>query len=281
MVRERVAENVFLFTSEEYASVNAGAVIGPDWSVLIDTLALPEEILEIRDFIQDRLKSTVRYIINTHYHSDHSLGNRWFEGAIVVGHALCRRLLDTKGRQALKKAQEQNRELRNVRIVLPDLVFESGHLSLRVGKRVLKLIHLPGHSPDGIGVLIEDDRVLFAGDVMMSIPFLVDGNFDQMIDSLKLIPKLKLESLVQGHGEVILRGEIPLAAKININYLNAIRRHVRKAARRRDPEAYLKTVGVEECGKSRILLNGLAEELHRRNLVGLYRSLYPNRQERH
>ena len=43
MIRERVADNVYVFTSELYAQVNAGAVVGPDFSVVIDTLAYPEE----------------------------------------------------------------------------------------------------------------------------------------------------------------------------------------------------------------------------------------------
>lgn len=36
----------------------------------------------------------------------------------------------------------------------------------------------------------------------------------------------------------------------------------------------LEEVGVEESGKSRVLIGGLAEELHRRNLIALYKQLY-------
>jgi cyclase len=85
---------------------------------------------------------------------------------------------------------------------------------------------------------------------------------------------MKLENLVQGHGEVILRGEVSGVVKENINYLAVLRRHVMTASRRRDPEGYLAKVDVESCGKSRILLNGLAEELHMRNLRSLYHRWY-------
>jgi cyclase len=274
MVRERVADEVYLFTSELYAKVNAGAVVGPDWSVLIDTLAYPEESQEIRDFLETRLHKPVRYLINTHYHADHSLGNSWFPDAIIIGHERCRTLLDTQGRAALEHAKQQNKELVDVDIVLPDVVFDQGGISLRVGKRTLQLIYLPGHSPDGIGVLIEEDRVLFSGDIMMPIPYIVDGDYDTMIESMKKIPGLKLENLIQGHGEVVLRGEVQTKVTDNIDYLDQLRRHVRKASRRRDPEDYLRGIDVESCGKSRILLNGLAEELHTRNLLGLYQQWY-------
>ncbi|MCJ7679028.1 MAG: MBL fold metallo-hydrolase [Anaerolineales bacterium] len=274
MIRERVADNVYVFTSELYAQVNAGAVIGPDFSVVIDTLAYPEETLEIRDFVENRLGSRVRYVINTHYHADHSLGNVWFKGAVVIGHRLARALMDSRGRESLDRARVQSRELREVELLLPDVVFDGGELNVRVGKRTLQLHSLPGHSPDGLGVLVLEDRVLFSGDVMMPLPHLVNGDLDAMTASLKRIPRLKLENVVQGHGEVVLRGEILNAVRSNLNYVACVRREVTRASRRRDPLGYLASVSIEACGKSRILLGGLADELHRRNLAGVYRSSY-------
>ncbi len=274
MIRERVADNVYVFTSELYAQVNAGAVIGPDFSVVIDTLAYPEETLEIRDFVENRLGSRVRYVINTHYHADHSLGNGWFKGAVVIGHRQARALMDSRGRESLDRARMQSRELREVELLLPDVVFDGGELNVRVGKRTLQLLSLPGHSPDGLGVLVLEDRVLFSGDAMMPLPHLVNGDLEAMTASLKRIPRLKLENVVQGHGEVVLRGEILNAVRSNLNYVACVQREVNRASRRRDPLAYLASVSIEACGKSRILLGGLADDLHRRNLAGVYRSQY-------
>ncbi len=274
MIRERVAENVYVFTSEAYAQVNAGAVIGPEWSVLIDTLALPDEAIQIKEFVEGRLNRPIRYVINTHYHTDHTIGNSLFPKARIVSHALCRQLLDTRGRAALKEAQKANRDLQGVEISLPHITFVRGGVSVRSGRRTLQLIPLPGHSSDGIGVLVIEDRVLFAGDVMMPIPYLADGDYEQMVASLKSLPRMKLENLVQGHGESVLRGEVGKAVRLNLQYLSAIRRHVRKAARRRDPMPFLKKLDIEDCGKSRILMNGIAEELHTRNLIALYNQWY-------
>ena len=41
MHRERVSENVYWFQSEVYAQVTAGAITGPQWAVVIDTLGNP------------------------------------------------------------------------------------------------------------------------------------------------------------------------------------------------------------------------------------------------
>jgi glyoxylase-like metal-dependent hydrolase (beta-lactamase superfamily II) len=257
-----------------YAQVNAGLIVGPEWSAVIDTMAYPVETRELKDFVENRLASTVRYVILTHYHADHTLGTCLFPGAVVLGHRECRRLLDERGRRGLAEAQETNRELRDLQVVLPDVLVDGGTVSLRVGRRTLELIPMPGHSPDGLGVLVEEDRVLFSGDAMMPLPYLIDGDIESMAASLRRIPRMKLENLVQGHGEVILRGEIQNAVRANLNYLAALERHIRQASRRRDPAGFLADADVERFGKSRILLNGLAGELHTRNLNTLFRQTY-------
>jgi len=274
MQRERVADNVFYFQSDVYAQVTAGAVIGPNWAVVIDTLAIPEETLQIRDFIEQELNLPVRYVVDTHYHADHAWGNCFFPGATIIAHTLSRKQLATKGQQSLLEARKQNPTFRRVKIVLPQLTFDESYLILRVGKKTLSMFPLPGPCDDNIGVLVEEDRVLFAGDAFMPLPYIVDGNIDDTIVSLKKISKMGLENVVPGHGDIVLRGEIDGMVKENLAYLSAVRKGVRKAARRKYPQEILSEIGVEECGKSRVLIGGLAEELHRRNLRALYYQMY-------
>ena len=273
MHRERVSENVFWFQSELYAQVTSGVIAGPQWAVVIDTLAVPEETLAIREFIEHELSLQVRYVINTHYHADHTWGNCFFPGATIVSHSLCRQLMLEKGGPSLEAARKQNNALRQVKLVLPHLTFEDGEMNLRVGKKNLILMSAMGHSNDGISVLVEEDRILFAGDAFMPLPYLVDGNIDDMVAVIKKIGRMGLENVVQGHGDIILRGEIEAAVKENLAYLSAIRKAVRVAMKRKAPLEYLEEVGIEECGKSRVYLGGLAEILHRRNLRALYKHM--------
>ena len=273
MHRERVSENVYWFQSEIYAQVTAGVVTGPQWAVVIDTLALPDEALAMRAFIEEELAVPVRYIINTHYHADHSWGNCFFPGATVISHNLCRKLMLEKGQAALEGAKRQNAIFKQVKLVFPQMTFEQGEFSLRVGKKNLILHHTPGHSIDGLSVLIEEDRVLFAGDAFLPLPYIVDGNPDELAATIKRIGKMGLENIVQGHGDIILRGEIDDAVKENLAYLTNIRKAVRAAARRRNPMDALAMIDIESCGKSRVYLGGLAEELHRRNLRFLYKQV--------
>jgi cyclase len=271
MQRERVSENVYWFQSEVYAQVTAGVVTGPQWAIVIDTLALPEETLAMRSFIEDELSVPVRYVINTHYHADHSWGNCFFPGATIIGHSLCREALLGKGAASLEAAKRQNPIFKQVKLAAPHLTFSQGEMALRVGKKNLILFPTPGHSQDGISILIEEDRVLFAGDAFLPLPYVVDGNVDDLVATIKKIGKMGLKNIVQGHGDIILRGEIDDAVKDNLSYISAIRKAVRTAARRRNPQDALAMIDIESCGKSRVFLGGLAEELHRRNLRYLYR----------
>ncbi len=127
---------------------------------------------------------------------------------------------------------------------------------------------------DNLSVLVEEDRVLFAGDTAMSLPYIVDGDIDVLTSSLKRVAKMGLENIVQGHGDIVLRGEIENYIKDNLNYLANLRKVVRRASRRKYPLEILDETTVDMCGKSRVLIGGLASELHRRNLRSLYRKMF-------
>ena len=273
MHRERVSENVFWFQSEIYAQVTAGVVAGPQWAVVIDTLALPDETLTIREFIEHELSVPVRYVINTHYHADHAWGTCFFPGATVIAHAHCRDLLEERGIPSLEAAKKQNPALRQVKVVLPHITFIDGEVTLRVGKKNLIISPALGHSRDGIAVLVEEDRILFAGDSFMPLPYIVDGDIDEIMASIKRTGKMGLENIVQGHGDIILRGEIDAAVRENLNYLSAIKKAVRAISRRKNAVELLDGIRIEDCGKSRVYLGGLAETLHQRNLRALLQQM--------
>jgi glyoxylase-like metal-dependent hydrolase (beta-lactamase superfamily II) len=270
MIRERISDNVYWFQSEVYAQVSAGAVIGTDWAIVIDTLPVQEETLEIREFIEEHLKVPVRFVINTIYHADHTWGNCLFPGAAIIAHTVGRKLVKEKNIPALENAQRQGEDYLKTKIILPQITLESGAINLKVGKKSLKIYTTPGNSPDGISVFVREDRILFAGDAFLPLPVFIEGDIDQLMQTIESFKDLGLENIVQGHGDVILRGEIEGAIDSNLKYLEELKKVVATAIKRKDPQKKLEEATVESCGKSRVLLGGLVEDLHRANLNHLY-----------
>jgi glyoxylase-like metal-dependent hydrolase (beta-lactamase superfamily II) len=269
MQRERVTEDIYVFTSDLYAQVTAGLVITTEGAVLIDTLVFPEETLLIKRFAENRLGTVIRYVINTHYHADHTTGTCFFPGIEVIAHQRCRELLDQRGRESLERMKATSPEMQDVELVLPTMVFDSGIFRLDVGGKTFEMWHSPGHSPDSIVCLVRDDRVLFAADTLMPLPYFVDGSFDDLLASLQGLLGENYESVVQGHGEVILRGEIEEKIVGDIEYLRRLRQAVDAALASPSPDTALNAITAERCGKSRILLNGVVEQLHRQNVIAL------------
>ena len=271
MQKERVSENVYWFQSDVYAQVTAGAIIGPQWAVLIDTL-MPEETPEIKNFLEDELLVPVRYVINTHHHADHSWGNCIFSNATIIGHETCRELMLSRSQSALAEAEKDDPLFRNLCIQEPTITINQGVLYLKIGKKQIKVFSTPGHSEDSVSVLLEDDRILFSGDAYMPIPYFVGGDIDILTDTINEIGSMGLENIIQGHGDIVLRGEIEDVTVSHLDYLKSVRKIVKTATRRRNPIEFLLSQSVEDSGKQRVSMGGLAQDLHVRNLQWLYLS---------
>lgn len=273
MVRERIADDIYVFTSRRYAQVTAGAILTNEGVILIDTLFYPEETQEIQRFLENRLGMAVRYVINTHYHADHTLGTYLFPRAQKVCHARCRQLLDTAGREGLEQMKSQSPEFEEVEIILPDLIFDQGNLNIHIGGKTVQLLPLPGHSPDLIGVFVVNERILFASDTSMPVPTIFDGSFDALVQTIRQMKEMSLDSVVQGHGEVILRGEVQELLQSDLDYLSNIKAAVEGILSRDETMATLENITIESCGKSRIPLNGFVSDLHQANLRKLYQEM--------
>ncbi len=275
MHRERISDDVYVFTSGMYAQVTASAIVTTEGVVVIDTLPFPSETRQVIEYIERR--APVKYVIYTHYHADHTYGGYLFRTAQFIAHELCYELLMTRGEAGLQLARAQNPSLANVKLRLPDIVF-SGEMSLRLGGKTFVLTHSPGHTPDGITVYIREDKILFAADTVMPVPYIVDGDASTMLKSLQALKGLALENVVQGHGEIVLRGEINETINSSINYLNKMQAAVANVlAADQSRDDMLREYDIESCGKTRIALNGLVQQLHTANLIATYDRLSTNK----
>lgn len=274
---DRVAEDIFIFISGFYAQVTSTVLLTPQGAIIVDTMPLPSESKQILAFVEERLgPGSVRYVINSHHHADHVYGNYIFESAEIIAQDGCRDTLARLGESSLAQAKRNVPALEEVTLRLPDMTFQK-ELHLHVGHRHLHLFHTPGHTPDGISIFVVEEKVLIAGDTVMPVPYIATGSYTQLSESLAALKALKPAFIIQGHGDVLLRGEIDEELEGSINYLSTIVKKVNQLIERGDPPQKLRDIDIESCGKSRIPLDGLVSRLHLDNLFSLYKSLQQER----
>jgi glyoxylase-like metal-dependent hydrolase (beta-lactamase superfamily II) len=275
--RERVSDDIYVFTSSLYAQVTASAVVTREGIVVVDTLPYPVETEEMIECLESLGQGPIKYLVNTHWHGDHTYGNYLFDDSVqLVCHKLCQQLMLEHASPTLDEARETTPLLEEVELLVPDIVFEEGQLVLHVGNKSIEITLTPGHTMDSTVAYVREDKVLLAADTVMPVPYFVWGDRATFKESLNALKEYNLESIVQGHGEVLLRGEIPNSIDSSIRYLDILEEKVKKIVEKGLDKKTLERITIESCGKSRIPLNGLVQDLHLANAYALYEEMTGN-----
>ena len=204
-------------------------VVGQRAVWAIDTGTHAHEGQEMADFIRGLGREPNR-LIYTHGHGDHALGSAAFRGAEIVAHELMpvemRRLLPGLAQRAGKSVEEMSAQ-----IAWPVITF-SHELTLDLGDRRLMLFPTPGHSQDGISVYLPEEKLLVAGDAVVTsiVPAIGNGDSRVLETSLNKLAGMEIDILIPGHGEVIYGRE---AIRGWLRWLPSYLRNVRAAVRQR------------------------------------------------
>ncbi len=99
---------------------------------------------------------------------------------------------------------------------------------IRLGDKTVHLIHSPGPSPELCAVHVREDKVLFASDLMMPVPLIANplSDIEAFKHSLLNLHDYNLECIVQGHGDILLRGEVTTSIDASVKYLDDIQQLV-------------------------------------------------------
>ena len=271
ITRTRVADDTWVFTSALFAEVNAGLVVSSEGGILIDTLPFPSETKQIIDFAAQICPAGIRFLINTISHADHVYGSCFFPDAELIAHESARELLIKYGRRALVEARAHTTELLKVEIRLPKILFNEGSV-IRLGDKTVHIMHSPGPGPDVCVVHVREEKVLFASDLMMPVPVIATpfADIEKFKQSLHSLHEFNLETIVQGHGDILLRGEVTPSIEESIQYLDDIVALVERLAAQGASKRELLSHEIEEFGRNRIPLGGLVQNFHQANLLFLW-----------
>ena len=205
---EQVKPGLYVLRSAGGTQVagNVLAVLG-DAGVLIIDSGYPQFVPKYRESIAALHGGTVTHVINTHWHDDHSEGNRLFgpDGALIVAHTNARDML------------MHDNKINVVRTILDQPAFPPAALpvvtfddriELYFGNERLELVHAsPAHTAGDVAVILRTSNVVHTGDVFLpaAYPFAdVDngGDFDGVIMFCRdILGRIDRDTIiVPGHG---------------------------------------------------------------------------------
>jgi cyclase len=196
----KVGGNVYML---EGAGGNIGVSVGPDGILIVD-----DEFAPLADKIRATLKTLgegkLKFILNTHWHGDHTGGNVAFgPEAPIIAHDNVRKRLSTEQRLEFFKQTIPA----SPKEALPVITFDQS-LSVHFNGEEIKVIHFPhGHTDGDSVIFFTVSNVVHMGDDFFAggFPF-VDLESGGSVEGLtknigEIIPKIPTGAkLIPGHG---------------------------------------------------------------------------------
>lgn len=184
---------------------NAGFIVGRDAVAVVDTGGSFKAGEQLAAAIRARTDKPVRYVINTHMHPDHVLGDAAFvaPGVTFIGHHNLPEALAARAENYLDATRRLVGEegAAGTRVVLPDETVTT-KLTLDLGDRPLLLEAWPtAHTATDLTVLDQASGTWFLGDLLflVHVPAL-DGKALGWIALLEELKRRPVARVVPGHG---------------------------------------------------------------------------------
>ena len=218
---------------------NSAVIVNDDEVMIVDSHISPESGRAMLQELKAITDKPVRFLVNTHFHYDHTNGNQAFAPAVdIIGHEFTRRKLtgdvlekgmfadllkgmpkqldDLRARAASEadaaakgRLQQQvavqtafAASLKDLKIVPPNVTLVD-RMTLFRGGREIRLLYLGrGHTGGDVVVYLPKERVLCTGDLLVNqVANLIDGYVDEWPDALEKLRPIDFVDVIPGHGD--------------------------------------------------------------------------------
>ena len=207
----KLSNHVYAILSDGEAG-NIAIYENPDGLVLVDDqwVELLPKVKKLLATISDK---PVKYVLNTHFHYDHSDGNKVFgkEGTIIISHDNIRKRLEEKQILSLSNLVQKGYPFE----ALPFITF-SDSLTLNEPNEKIKVYHVKNAHTDGDSFIeFMNANIIHTGDVFVryGFPYIDDnngGNIYGMIEAMNMLIIYTNDStkIIPGHGPISYKKDL-------------------------------------------------------------------------
>jgi len=226
VLEHQVASDLYFIYDE--TSSNSAFLVTDDGVLVVDTRQHPRDGQDLLNRIRRLTDKPIRWVVNTHFHGDHTYGNSVFKaaGATIIAHNDTARIMaqvDSKEfqrRQPFFKAR--NYDPAEIKLTLPDVTFDHG-MTIRLGNREIRLAYSgPGQNPGDTFVLFPHARALFTPGAFArrSMPNMAfTPSVENWIKLLTETAGMDVDTILPPHGAMASRADVQdLADFIRFEY---------------------------------------------------------------
>jgi glyoxylase-like metal-dependent hydrolase (beta-lactamase superfamily II) len=271
---EKVAEGVYYATGG--AGSNNTVIVNDSDVMLVDDGTTPAAARALVEDLKLFTNKPVRYVVNTHFHYDHTDGNSIFPPDVeIIGHEFVRTAIltfDVLHREPFLTSQAQMpaAERDQIQPTAPNVTFSS-KMVLHKGRREIQLLFLGrGHTAGDTVVFLPAEKIVCTGDLMESrLAYMGDAFFDEWVTTLEALKKLDFALVLPGHGAPFSGKDLITAFQ---SYLTDITRQAANLRRQGvSPEDAAKRVDLTAHAKDFPQIQGAGADL--RGMRRIYRWL--------
>jgi glyoxylase-like metal-dependent hydrolase (beta-lactamase superfamily II) len=251
----KIADGVHLAigTGSLVVMSNAAIVEGEHDVLVVDSHVTPGGAWALRDELKTITKKPIRYVVNSHYHFDHSHGNQIYGPEVeIIGHEFARQQIlagksidspaheffvggvpaqitaleqrlaaatDAKTRESIQAQLDvQRNHLEGTKAVrpTPPTATLTQSMTLYRGSREIRLVHLGrGHTAGDVVVFLPKERIVATGDLLIEqTSYMGDAYFTDWIQTIDALKKLDFDTVLPGHGR-------PFSGKAKLDHWQA------------------------------------------------------------
>jgi cyclase len=219
---------------------NATIIEGDRDVLVVDSHVTPGGAWALREELKAITPKPIRFVVNSHYHFDHSHGNQIYGPEVeIIGHEFAREMMvagkslesrahdffvggvpnaiksleqrlsaatDAKERASIEnQLAVQRNHLEGTKAVTPTppTVTLSHAMTLYRGTREIRLLHLGrAHTAGDVIVFLPKERIIATGDLLVeNTSYMGDAYFTEWIDTIERLKQLDFDTVLPGHGQ--------------------------------------------------------------------------------